>query len=76
SIERRFGVPAGPLISIWGMETGFGSFMVNQHTLSAVSTLAYDCRRSEYFTMCSTLGLRAQITFGDELECRIEMVGE
>lgn len=50
SIERRFGVPAGPLIAIWGMETGFGSFMGNEHTLSAVSTLAYDCRRSGYFT--------------------------
>ena len=42
--------PAGPLIAIWGMETGFGGFMGNQHTLSAVSTLAYDCRRTEYFT--------------------------
>jgi lytic murein transglycosylase len=50
SIERRYGVPAGPLIAIWGMETGFGSFMGNQHTLSAVATLAYDCRRSAYFT--------------------------
>lgn len=50
SIERRFGVPPGPLIAIWGMETGFGGFMGNQHTLSAVSTLAYDCRRSDYFT--------------------------
>jgi lytic murein transglycosylase len=50
SIEGRYGVPAGPLIAIWGMETGFGSYMGNQHTLSAVSTLAYDCRRSDYFT--------------------------
>ena len=50
SIEKRYGVPAGPLIAIWGMETGFGSFMGNEHTLSAVSTLAYDCRRSDYFT--------------------------
>ncbi|TWF46592.1 lytic murein transglycosylase [Neorhizobium alkalisoli] len=49
-IERRFGVPAGPLIAIWGMETGFGSFLGDQHTLSAVTTLAYDCRRSAYFT--------------------------
>ena len=40
----------GPLIAIWGMETGFGSFMGNEHTLSAVATLAYDCRRSDYFT--------------------------
>jgi len=50
SIEKRFGVPPGPLIAIWGMETGFGSFMGNQQTLSAVATLAYDCRRPEYFT--------------------------
>lgn len=49
-IEKRYGVPAGPLIAIWGMETGFGAFMGNQNTLSAVATLAYDCRRSDYFT--------------------------
>jgi lytic murein transglycosylase len=49
-LERRYGVPSGPLIAIWGMETGFGSFLGNQHTLSAVATLAYDCRRSAYFT--------------------------
>jgi lytic murein transglycosylase len=50
SLERKYGVPAGPLIAIWGMETGFGSFLGNQHTLSAVATLAYDCRRSAFFT--------------------------
>ncbi|CZT33546.1 lytic murein transglycosylase [Rhizobium sp. 9140] len=50
SIEQRYGVPAGPLIAIWGMETGFGNFLGKEHTLSAVSTLAYDCRRSDYFT--------------------------
>jgi lytic murein transglycosylase len=49
-IEQTYGVPAGPLIAIWGMETGFGSYMGNSHILSAVTTLAYDCRRSEYFT--------------------------
>jgi lytic murein transglycosylase len=49
-IEQRYGVPAGPLIAIWGMETGFGSYMGNSNTLSAVATLAYDCRRTEYFT--------------------------
>ena len=49
-IEQRYGVPAGPLIAIWGMETGFGSYMGNEHILSAVATLAYDCRRTAYFT--------------------------
>lgn len=49
-IEQRYGVPAGPLIAIWGMETGFGNFLGSQNTLSAVATLAYDCRRSDFFT--------------------------
>jgi membrane-bound lytic murein transglycosylase B len=50
SIQQRYGVPPGPLIAIWGMETGFGSQRGNQNMLSAIATLAYDCRRSAYFT--------------------------
>ena len=50
AIERKYGVPPGPLLAIWGMETGFGRYMGRQNTLSAVATLAYDCRRSEFFT--------------------------
>ncbi|WP_395665778.1 lytic transglycosylase domain-containing protein [Methylocella sp.] len=50
SIEQRYGVPPGPLIAIWGMETGFGAVRGNQHMLSSVATLAYDCRRSAFFT--------------------------
>lgn len=50
SIQQRYGVPPGPLLAIWGMETGFGREHGNQNTLSAVATLAYDCRRSAYFT--------------------------
>ncbi|MFE1600667.1 lytic murein transglycosylase [Methylobacterium sp. ID0610] len=50
SIEQRYGVPPGPLLAIWGMETGFGAVRGNVNTLSAVATLAYDCRRSAYFT--------------------------
>src|ERR1700739_4285763 len=50
SIEQRYGVPAGPLIAIWGMETGFGSQHGNQNMVSSIATLAYDCRRPEYFT--------------------------
>ncbi|MBX3579237.1 MAG: lytic transglycosylase family protein [Rhizobiaceae bacterium] len=49
-IERKYGVPAGPLLAIWGMETGFGGFMGNQNTVSAIVTLAYDCRRPDFFT--------------------------
>src|SRR6266540_2061286 len=50
SIKQRYGVPPGPLLAIWGMETAFGTQRGNQNMLSAVATLAYDCRRSEYFT--------------------------
>jgi membrane-bound lytic murein transglycosylase B len=50
SIQQRYGVPPGPLIAIWGMETGFGSQHGNQNMLSSIATLAYDCRRPEYFT--------------------------
>jgi lytic murein transglycosylase len=49
-LEKKYGVPAGPLIAIWGMETAFGALSGNQNTVSAVATLAYDCRRTEFFT--------------------------
>jgi membrane-bound lytic murein transglycosylase B len=48
-IEKRYGVPAGPLIAIWGMETAFGRYTGSQNVLSATATLAYDCRRTEFF---------------------------
>lgn len=48
-IERQYGVPPGVLLAIWGMETGFGSYMGKQNTVSAILTLAYDCRRPDFF---------------------------
>lgn len=50
SIEQSYGVPPGPLIAIWGMESGFGAVRGNQDLVSSVATLAYDCRRPEFFT--------------------------
>jgi len=49
-IERTYGVPPGVLLAIWGMETGCGSYMGKQNTVSAIVTLAYDCRRPDFFT--------------------------
>ncbi len=49
SLEQNYGVPAGILIAIHGMETGFGGFMGDSTVVSAISTLAYDCRRSAFF---------------------------
>ena len=48
-IERNYGVPPGVLLAIWGMETGFGASMGKQNTVSAIVTLAYDCRRPQFF---------------------------
>ncbi len=48
-LESRYGVPPGVLIAIWGMETGFGRYTGNQDAMSALTTLAYDCRRSAFF---------------------------
>jgi membrane-bound lytic murein transglycosylase B len=49
TLERQYGVPAGVLISLHGMETAFGGFMGDSQVVSAITTLAYDCRRSEFF---------------------------
>ncbi|WP_424942881.1 lytic murein transglycosylase [Aliiroseovarius crassostreae] len=49
ALEKRFGVPAGVLLAIHGMETGFGGFMGNSNVVSAIVTLTYDCRRSDFF---------------------------
>jgi lytic murein transglycosylase len=49
-LERTYGVPAGVLLAIHGMETGFGGFMGDSNVVSAIATLAYDCRRSDFFT--------------------------
>lgn len=49
SLEKRYGVPAGVLLAIHGMETGFGRFMGDSSVVSAITTLAYDCRRSAFF---------------------------
>ncbi|HMQ57644.1 MAG TPA: lytic murein transglycosylase, partial [Rhizobiaceae bacterium] len=58
ALEKRYGVPAGPLIAIWGMETGFGRQQGGANVVSATATLAYDCRRSDFFTGHLLAGLK------------------
>ncbi|MEZ0169435.1 lytic transglycosylase domain-containing protein [Microvirga sp. TS319] len=48
-IEQRYGVPAPVLIAIWGLETDFGAVKGKLPVIRSVATLAYDCRRSEFF---------------------------
>ena len=49
-LEARYGVPAGVVLTIHGMETGFGGFMGDTNVVSAIATLSYDCRRTDFFT--------------------------
>lgn len=49
-IEKRFGVPAQVVVAIWGLETNYGSDRGQGLSIvQALATLAYDCRRSEFF---------------------------
>lgn len=49
-LEQQYGVSSGVLLAIHGMETGFGNFMGDTNVVSAIATLAWDCRRSPFFT--------------------------
>lgn len=46
---RRYGVPAEVILAFWAMETDYGAFMGDFGTISALATLAHDCRRPELF---------------------------
>src|SRR5271154_3442090 len=48
-IEQQFGVPAPVIVAFWELETDFGANLGKYHSLSAIASLAYDCRRSDRF---------------------------
>ena len=48
-IDQQFGVPAPVIVAFWALESDFGANMGNYHTLSAIASLAYDCRRADRF---------------------------
>lgn len=47
--EKRFGVPASVITAFWAMETDFGAVQGTFNTISALATLAHDCRRPNLF---------------------------
>ncbi len=49
AIEKQFGVPAPVLTAYWALETDFGAFIGDGPTLTSLATLAYDCRRPDFF---------------------------
>lgn len=48
-VERETGVPGPVIASFWGLETDYGAVLGDFDTLSALATLAHDCRRPEIF---------------------------
>lgn len=72
-IEKKYGVPAPVLTAFWGLESDFGANFGNYKILSALATLAYDCRRPEFFRQQLFDALRI-IERGDQ---RVdEMIGD
>ncbi|KQT84020.1 lytic murein transglycosylase [Aurantimonas sp. Leaf443] len=49
AMEKKYGVQKEIVVAIWGMETGFGANSGNMNIFSSLATLAYDCRRSDFF---------------------------
>ena len=49
-LTRQYGVPGPYLLSFWGLETNFGTYLGAMPTLDSLATLACDPRRSEFFT--------------------------
>ena len=73
SIEQKFGVPAPVLTAFWGLESDFGANFGNYNILSAIASLAYDCRRPDFFRQQLFDALRI-IERGDQ---RVEdMIGD
>lgn len=71
-IEADYGVPAEVLVAILALESGFGSYQGDLPILQSLATLAYDCRRQQFFSAELLDALRV-VERGD-LD-RSEMVG-
>ncbi len=48
-IEKKFKVPKEYIVALWGVETVFGVHKGKVDIISALATLSFDKRRSEYF---------------------------
>lgn len=49
AIGREYGVDPCFIVSFWGMETSYGSYMGNFPVIRSLATLAYDSNRKEFF---------------------------
>jgi len=49
-IENNFSVEKELLLSLWGIETNFGTYVGKMDIISSLATLSYDKRRSKFFS--------------------------
>jgi lytic murein transglycosylase len=49
AIEKRFGVPAGVVVAIWGRESGFGSAKIPHDAIRVLGTKAFMATRKDMF---------------------------
>ncbi|MBU6499284.1 MAG: lytic murein transglycosylase [Rhodospirillales bacterium] len=48
-ITQRYGVPPGPIMGIWGLESNFGESSGGYNVIEALATLSWDGRRAAFF---------------------------
>ncbi|MBU3823516.1 MAG: lytic murein transglycosylase [Candidatus Oceanisphaera merdipullorum] len=48
AIEARYNVDAKVVVSVWGMETNYGSYRGNTSTIAGLATLAFEGRRRDF----------------------------
>lgn len=49
AIERKFGVPGGILLAVWGRESGFGNANIPHNAFEVLGTKAFMARRKDMF---------------------------
>lgn len=49
-VTKKYGIPGRIIIAFWGMETNYGGYTGNTPIIESLATLAYDKRRSAFFT--------------------------
>lgn len=57
-IGQQFGVNPCFIVSFWGMETSYGTYMGNFPVIKALATLAYDSKRKDFFRKELFIALR------------------
>ena len=60
--QRDYGVPPEVILAFWALETDYGVVQGDFNTVSALATLAHDCRRPELFQpeLFAAIALTAQ----------------